>query len=69
MRKLLSFVIGLGAGISLGMLVVALFSPMTGEEFRANLKGHYQDAVEAGRKASAQRRSELEAELKRMREA
>jgi gas vesicle protein len=63
MRTLFSFIVGLGIGATLGMLVIAIFSPVSGEAFKANLREHYQNALQSARDASAQRRAELEEEL------
>ena len=59
MRKFLSMLFGLGIGAAIGALLVAFFSPLSSDEWRA----HYERALSAGRKASAERRSELEQEL------
>lgn len=59
MRKFLSLLLGLGIGALIGALLVTFFSPLSSEEFRE----HYQRALAAGRKASAERREELEKEL------
>lgn len=59
MRKFLSMLLGLGIGAAIGALLVAFFSPLSSEELRA----HYERAIAAGRKASAERREELEKEL------
>lgn len=66
MRTLLSFIVGLGIGATFGMLVIALFSPVSGEQFRQNLQEHYQNALKSARQASAERRAELEQELEQM---
>lgn len=66
MRKFVSLLAGLGIGSALGALLIALFSPVTSDEFRAHLKAHYEQALEEGRKASAARRTELEQELHNM---
>lgn len=63
MRKLVSFIIGIGVGMALGVGFVALFSPVSGEQFRQNLRNHYEQALATAREASARRRAELEAEL------
>jgi len=68
MRKFISLVVGLLIGGGLGALLITLFSPVSADEFRANLKEHYDRALEAGRKASAKRRAELEQELQSLRE-
>lgn len=66
MRKLFSFIVGIGIGISVGMLLVALFSPVSGAELRANLRSHAHNAATEARKAQAARRVELEARLKEL---
>lgn len=63
MRKLLSYLVGGGLGIAAGMALVTLFAPISGRELRQNLRQHYQNALEAGRKAAAEKRAELEKEL------
>ena len=63
MRRIRSLFIGFGIGGLLGALLVAFFSPVTADEFRANWRTHYKRALRAGRDASQKRRAELEAEL------
>lgn len=63
LKSLGRFLMGFGAGMAL----VALFSPISGEDFRANLRAHIAQAREEARKASEARRKELEAELHAMR--
>lgn len=67
MRKFLSLLVGLGIGSLIGALLALFFSPVSSDEFRANLKTRYQRALKAGREASAKRRAELEAELNDLR--
>lgn len=69
MRKFVSLLAGLGIGSAIGAILIALFSPVTADEFRDNLKAHYERAMEAGRKASATRRAELEQELQEMKDS
>ncbi len=68
MRKFLSLLVGLSIGSLIGALLAAFFSPVSSDEFQANLQSHYQRAMTAGREASAKRRRELEAELRELRE-
>jgi len=68
MRKLKSFFIGLGLGLGAGMLLVALLSPVSGEQVRRNWRDHIQAARNAGREASARKRAEIEAEISQMRQ-
>ncbi len=63
MRKLLSLGLGLGLGGGLGVLLVTLFAPTSGEQLIANLKAGWEETMAAARVASAERRKELEAEL------
>ena len=67
MRKLLSLLLGAGLGAVIGALLVAFFSPVTGDEVREGWQARYQRALEAGRNASAKRRAELEQELEELR--
>lgn len=66
MRKLWSLLIGLGLGAGVGVTLVLLFAPMSGEQLVTNLKQGWQEAMEDARKASEQRRLELEAQLATM---
>ena len=63
MRKILSLMLGLGLGAAIGVLVVTLFAPTSGEQLVANLKAGWEETLAAARVASAERRKELEAEL------
>ncbi|MEL6308467.1 MAG: hypothetical protein AAFR81_12215 [Chloroflexota bacterium] len=66
MKRLLSLLLGLGGGALAAIIVVTLFSPVSGDELRENLKEHYDNALEAARKAADERRQELEDELAEM---
>ncbi len=65
MRKLLSLVIGTGLGAAVGVAIVSFFAPATGDQMVKNLKRGFAETMEEARKASEQRRLELEAELAR----
>lgn len=69
MRKLLSWLVGLGIGVLFGAVLAVLFSPVSSDKLRACLQAHYQRALAAGRQASAERRAELEKELRELRGA
>ena len=69
MRKSLSWLVGLGIGVLFGAVLAVLFSPVSSDELRANLQARYQRALAAGRHASAERRAELEKELRELRGA
>ncbi|MEL7436004.1 MAG: hypothetical protein AAFN11_18815 [Chloroflexota bacterium] len=66
MKRLLSLLLGLCGGALAAIIVVTLFSPVSGDELRENLKEHYDNALEAARKAADERRQELEDELAEM---
>jgi gas vesicle protein len=63
MRKLLSFVVGFGAGAVIGAALVMLFAPLSGDQMTQRLKRGWSEALEAARDASETRRRELEAQL------
>lgn len=63
MRKLLSLMIGFGVGAGIGAALVMMFAPEAGDRVIAELKRGWQETMAEARKASQQRRIELEAEL------
>ena len=67
MRKFLSLLFGAALGAVIGALLVAFFTPVTGDELRDDWQTRYQRALRAGRDASAKRRAELERELEDLR--
>jgi hypothetical protein len=67
MRKVWSYLVGVGVGIGFGMLLVTFLSPVSGRELRANLRQHYADALTAARRAASDKRAELEKELQDLR--
>ena len=64
MNKILSWIIGLALGASVGALLVMLFVPATGDEITQRLKDGFDDTLREARLASEKRRAELEAELR-----
>jgi gas vesicle protein len=60
-----NWLIGVGLGALVGVIVVLWFAPLSGRKLRAAVRQHYQDALEQARQAGEQRRAELEAELAR----
>lgn len=68
MRKLFSLLVGFGLGFALSVILVTLFSPVSGKQITDQLKQHYQGAMDVGREAAAKRRAELESELQSLRE-
>jgi gas vesicle protein len=57
----------MGLGAAVGVAVVMLFAPTTGDQLVSDLKRGWTETMQEARKASQQRRLELEAELARMR--
>ncbi|MAS32423.1 MAG: hypothetical protein CL610_00365 [Anaerolineaceae bacterium] len=68
MRKLLSWLLGIGLGATVGAVLVMLFAPASGQEIVASLKLGWAQTLAEARKANAHRRAELEAELAQMRQ-
>lgn len=66
MNKIISWALGVVMGSAVGAVLVALFSPIPPEEIRARLKTGYAEALDEARRASQQRRAELELELAQM---
>jgi gas vesicle protein len=58
---------GMGLGAVVGIAIVMLFAPSTGDQWVKDLKRGYSETMAEARKASEQRRLELEAELARRR--
>jgi gas vesicle protein len=65
MRKLLSWMLGIGLGATVGVILVMLFAPASGQEMLSQLKRGWQGTLAEARKANTERRAELEAELAR----
>lgn len=63
MNKLLSLGLGLAVGALVCAAAVVLFAPQSGPDLRENLRTSYQEALEDARRASLERRAELEAAL------
>ena len=67
MARVLSWLVGLGVGTAVGAVLIMIFVPTPSQEIRARLVAGYEEALEAARTASEERRAELEAELNQMR--
>jgi hypothetical protein len=63
MRKLMGLLVGFGVGAALGVVLVMLFAPASGEELVKRLQTGYRETLTEARKASDQRRAQLEAQL------
>ena len=60
--RILSFAIGILSGSIVGAAAVILLTPQSGQDLRQNIVAKYQDILESGRQAMADRRQTLEAE-------
>lgn len=67
MRKITSWLAGLAIGGGLSAVLVALFVPQSSKDVRQHLRDSYEAAMAEARRASTERRAELEAELEAMR--
>ncbi len=67
MNKLIGLGLGLAVGLAIGVIVSMLVAPSSGDELKRNLRRGYDETLDEARRASEQRRLELEAELKRRR--
>jgi gas vesicle protein len=63
MRKLLSLLVGFGVGAGIGVLLVMLLVPQSSDQLIASLKRGWEETMTEARKASQERRIELQAEL------
>jgi gas vesicle protein len=63
MRKLMDFLSGLVAGALVGGAIGLLMTPQAGDETQHTLRARVNEVIEEGKRAAAQRRAELEAEL------
>ena len=66
MKRMELLLLGLLVGGLVGLVLVALFAPASGEAFRKRLKSSYQETMAEARQASLARQAELEAELSRL---
>ncbi len=67
MRKIFAFLIGVLLGSLVGSTIVLLLAPASGEQLRAQLRQRAQAVAAEVRKATEQRRIELEQRLQELR--
>lgn len=63
MRKFFSFVTGALSGALVGVVAALLMTPASGDELRGGAQSRLDGFLDELRKASAQRRAELESQL------
>jgi gas vesicle protein len=63
MRKTISFLVGLFAGVVVGAVAAILLAPYSGSELQERARARVQGLIEEGKRAAAARRAELEAQL------
>ncbi len=68
MRKFCSFVFGAILGGVIGSVLVLLLTPVPGKTLRQQVSDYFSNIAVEVRKAAAERRSELESELNRLRQ-
>lgn len=67
MRKMLSFMSGVMMGAVFGATLALLFAPSSGDDLRMRVREEADRVQEEVKKAAAERRAELEAQLDAMR--
>jgi gas vesicle protein len=63
-NRILSFVLGLLSGSIVGAALVILLTPQSGSELRQSVVARYNEILESGREAIAERRQALQTEYK-----
>ena len=63
-NRLLSFVLGLLSGSIVGIALVALLTPQSGPDLRQSIVDKYNEILDLGREAIAERRQTLQTEYK-----
>ncbi len=63
MKKVFSFLLGVVSGAMVGAVTAILLAPYSGSELQERVRTRAQDLVDEGRRAAANRRSELQAQL------
>ncbi len=66
MRKLVSFLLGFLLGAMVGAAVAILLAPEPGDVTRQQIQLRLDHALEEGKRAAAERRAELEAQLEQL---
>jgi gas vesicle protein len=61
--KFLAFLEGLVCGALVGAITGLLLAPQPGDEFQSKVRERYDEVMDEGRRAAAERRAELEAQF------
>ena len=67
MRRFFSFVSGAMVGGLVGATLALLFAPFTGNDLRTRMQGYCQQMGDEMKKAAAERRAQMEAQLAELR--
>ncbi len=65
--RVMNFIAGFLGGVVIGAVAVLLTVPQSGSDFQMGVRARFDDMVAEGRKASAAKKSELEARLATLR--
>ena len=68
MRKISAFFMGAMIGALIGSVLALLLTPAPGKTLRLQVSDYFSNVAGEVRKAAAERRSELESELQRLRQ-
>lgn len=68
MRKIFSFLAGVMFGLVVGVIVVILMAPSSGERLRADARNRWEEAISEARHAMEQTRRQKEQEFEYMKE-
>ena len=66
MRKILAFVAGAMCGAIVGAVAALMLAPASGDEMRSETRKRFDEIMDEGRRAAAERRAELELQLRQM---
>ena len=66
MRKILAFVAGAMCGAIVGAVAALMLTPSSGDEMRSETRKRLDEIMDEGRRAAAERRAELELQLRQM---
>jgi gas vesicle protein len=68
MRKLFSFLMGFLLGALVGVAVAMLLAPEPGDQTRQQVRGRMDQVIAEGKRAAAERRTELESQLEQLKQ-